>query len=283
MKKFILFFLIIINTFIFAKDENINISTRIVKQGGMFIVEFPKDKNYDITFKNSQIKIKSFIDGENKKALIPVHYSTPIGTYTLKISENKKVISKKLVKIIDGNFKKSYITVDDSTAKKRSVKNMANMISKTSEARSNPSPKKLWEGRFIYPVASLKYQKISSPFGAMRFVNNRVSGYHSGIDFPVPIGTPLRASNSGRVVLAKKLTTTGNTIIIDHGMNVFSAYAHMSQLDVKTGDMVKKGQNIGKSGNTGFTTGPHLHFTISIGTTFVNPSLFFNHKVLEKN
>ncbi|WP_300362042.1 M23 family metallopeptidase [Fusobacterium sp.] len=282
MKKLILFFLIIINTFIFAK-EDINISTRIVKQGGMFVVEFPKDKDYNISFKNSKIKIKSFIDGEKKKALIPVHYSTPVGTYTLKIYENKKVVVRKLVKIIDGNFKKSYITVDNSTAKKRSVQNMANMISKTSEARNNPSPKKLWEGRFIYPVTSAKDKKISSPFGAMRFVNNKVSGYHSGIDFPVAIGTPLVASNSGRVVLAKRLVTTGNTIIIDHGMNVFSAYAHMSQLNVKEGDMVKKGQNIGKSGNTGFTTGPHLHFTISIGTTFVNPSLFFNHKVLEKN
>lgn len=65
-------------------------------------------------------------------------------------------------------------------------------------------------------------------------------------------------------------------------MNVFSSYAHMSVLNVKEGDTVKKGDIIGKSGNTGFTTGPHLHFTISVGTTFVNPYLFIDSPVLEK-
>ncbi len=280
MKKIIFLLFTIFNAFIFANDIPIELSSYEVKQGELFIIEFPKEKNYEFSFKNSHIKIKSFIDGNSKKAFVPVHYSTPTGVYTLKIVENEKEISKKLIRVIDGNFKKSYITVNNEMKKKRSSKNMKTMTNQTSEAKKNPSPSKLWEGNFIFPSES---QKISSPFGAMRFVNNKVSGYHSGIDFPVAIGTPLVASNSGRVVLAKRLVTTGNTIIIDHGMNVFSAYAHMSQLNVKEGDMVKKGQNIGKSGNTGFTTGPHLHFTISIGTTFVNPSIFFSSKVLEKN
>ncbi len=61
---------------------------------------------------------------------------------------------------------------------------------------------------------------------------------------------------------------------------MFSAYAHMSHINVKKGDMLKKGQYIGKSGNTGFTTGPHLHFTISIGTTFVDPNIFLENKIL---
>ena len=165
-------------------------------------------------------------------------------------------------------------------AEKRSVKNMTATVSYTAEAKKNASDKKLWKGKFIYPVKNKKYWKISSPFGATRYVNGKIVGYHSGIDFPVPVGTPLRATNSGKIVLARKLVTTGNTIIIDHGLNVFSAYAHMSELNVKEGDKIKKGQSIGKSGNTGFTTGPHLHFTISIGTTFVDPYIFINNKVL---
>jgi len=113
------------------------------------------------------------------------------------------------------------------------------------------------------------------------FINNKVSGYHSGIDFGVPIGTPVKAANSGRVILSMTLTSTGNTIIIDHGYNLFSSYAHLDSLGVDVGDIVESGQLIGRSGNTGFTTGPHLHFTMSIGNTFINPMLLMEKELLE--
>ena len=161
--------------------------------------------------------------------------------------------------------------------KKRSKKNMETMINHTRESRRKSDNKKLWSGRFIYPVGD----RISSPFGAMRFINDKVSGYHSGIDFAVPVGTPVKAVNRGRVVLSMTLTSTGNTIIIDHGYNLFSSYAHLDRLNVKSGDMVEMGQVIGESGNTGFTTGPHLHFTMSIGNTFINPLLLMEKKLLE--
>lgn len=279
MKKIILLIFLLINSIIFTNDK-IKFSSNSVEQGKFIIVKYPKEKNYDIVFNNSKIKIKSFLYKGKNVALIPVHYSTPEGVYTIKIYENNRDIISKKIKVLDGNFEKSYITVSNTMKKKRSSKNMAVMTNYTAEAKSNSINRKLWKGKFIYPVKDKKYKKISSPFGSTRYVNGKVVGYHSGIDFPVPIGTPLRAANNGKVVLAQKLTTTGNTIIIDHGMNVFSAYAHMSKLSVKKGDIVKKGQFIGKSGNTGFTTGPHLHFTISIGTTFVNPEIFIKNRIL---
>ena len=277
MKKLILLIFFTLTISIFAL-EDIKFSDNEVKQGGFFYIEYPADKDYKITFKNSYIKIRSFNENNRKIALIPVHYSTPEGVYTVKISEGDNEVLSKTVKILDGNFKKSYITVSKTMSEKRSEKNMKAMTNFVAEAKKSPAEKKLWDSNFILPVQS----KISSPFGAMRFVNNKVVGYHSGIDFPVPVGTTLKASNSGKVVLARELTTTGNTIVIDHGMNVFSSYAHMSSLNVKEGEIIKKGDIIGKSGNTGFTTGPHLHFTISIGTTFVNPHIFLDSPVLEK-
>lgn len=280
MKKIIVLLLLVLNITVFSADD-IKISAKTVEQGKFLIVQYPKDKKYDIVFKNSHIKIKSFVRRGKNTAFIPVHYSTPVGVYTLKVYENKKEIMSERIKVADGNFKKSYITIKSKKMKaKRSAKNMTVMTNYTAEAKKAPDSQKLWKGKFIYPVKDKKYRKISSPFGATRYVNNKVVGYHSGIDFPVPVGTPLRAANSGKIVLARKLTTTGNTIIIDHGMNIFSAYAHMSELKVKEGDKVRKGQNIGKSGNTGFTTGPHLHFTISVGTTFVDPYIFINNRVL---
>ena len=259
MKKLLLFMFLTL-TILTSASENIVFSSDKVNQGGFFYIEYPADKDYKITFKNSYIKIKSFDEDGKKVALIPVHYSTPEGVYTVKISEGDNEVFSKTM------------------SEKRSEKNMKVMTNFVAEAKKSPAVKKLWDSNFILPVQS----KISSPFGAMRFVNNKVVGYHSGIDFPVPVGTPLKASNSGKVVLAKELTSTGNTLVIDHGMNVFSSYAHMSVLNVKEGDTVKKGDIIGKSGNTGFTTGPHLHFTISVGTTFVNPYLFIDSPVLEK-
>ncbi|WP_308008824.1 peptidoglycan DD-metalloendopeptidase family protein [uncultured Fusobacterium sp.] len=276
MKKLILLIFFTLTISIFAL-EDIKFSGNEVKQGGFFYVEYPINKNYEIIFKNSLIKVKSFEENNKKIALIPVHYSTPVGVYTVKIIEENNEVFSKTVKILDGNFKKSYITVSKTMSEKRSDKNMKTMTNFVAEAKKNPVKTKLWNSNFILPVKS----KISSPFGAMRFVNDKVVGYHSGIDFPVPVGTTLKAANSGKIVLARELTTTGNTIVIDHGMNVFSSHAHMSVLNVKEGDTIKKGDIIGKSGNTGFTTGPHLHFTISIGTTFVNPHIFLDSPILE--
>lgn len=280
MKKFLVLFFIILNSLVFSA-ENIKFSSRNVKQGDFLIIEYPKEKNYKIVFKNSHTEIKSFLRRGKNIAFIPVHYSTPKGTYTVKIYENQREVFSKKIKVLDGNFEKSYVTVKSKkVVAKRSTKNMAATTNYTTEAKKNNIDKKLWKGKFIYPVKDKKYHKISSPFGATRYVNNKVVGYHSGIDFPVPVGTPLRAANTGKVVLARKLVTTGNTIIINHGLNVFSAYAHLDELNVKEGDIVKKGQFIGKSGNTGFTTGPHLHFTISIGTTFVDPYIFMKKRIL---
>ena len=110
MKKIILFF-ILITVFTFSKD-NIKISNDYVKQGEFLMVEFPKDKNYTISFPNSHTKIKSFIEEDSKKAFVPIHYSTPVGAYTLKVLDGKRLMTKKLIKVKDGNFKKSYFNVN---------------------------------------------------------------------------------------------------------------------------------------------------------------------------
>uniref|UniRef100_UPI0025D295CA peptidase M23 n=1 Tax=uncultured Fusobacterium sp. TaxID=159267 RepID=UPI0025D295CA len=184
MKKLILLIFFTLTISIFAL-EDIKFSGNEVKQGGFFYIEYPADKDYKITFKNSYIKIRSFNEKNRKIALIPVHYSTPEGVYTVKISEGDNEVLSRTVKILDGNFKKSYITVSKTMSEKRSEKNMKAMTNFVAEAKKSPAEKKLWDSNFILPVQS----KISSPFGAMRFVNNKVVGYHSGIDFPVPVGT----------------------------------------------------------------------------------------------
>jgi murein DD-endopeptidase MepM/ murein hydrolase activator NlpD len=127
--------------------------------------------------------------------------------------------------------------------------------------------------------------KITSDFGNARIYNGKTKSYHSGTDFRAKIGTPIIASNDGKIVLAKRRFYAGGSIIIDHGHGIYSCYYHMSRFDVKEGEMVKKNQVIGLSGDTGRVTGPHLHFSIRVGGLQVDPLQFIelvNNKIFKE-
>jgi murein DD-endopeptidase MepM/ murein hydrolase activator NlpD len=130
------------------------------------------------------------------------------------------------------------------------------------------SPEWRVQGRFILPVKG----KIFPNFGERRFFNNKPRSQHSGIDIASPQGTPVKASNSGRVVLAIHLYFSGKTVIIDHGLGVFSIYCHFSEIIVSSGNEVEKGEDIGKIGSTGRVTGPHLHWSVKIRGSRVDPN-----------
>lgn len=150
---------------------------------------------------------------------------------------------------------------------------VAHDIRRLREARAQSHPAPLWQGPFLMPAEG----RLTTDFGEVRFVNGVPNGWHSGIDIAAPTGTPIAAAAAGKVALADSLTLTGNSVIIDHGLNLFSVYYHLDELHVGTGDAVEPGQLIGAMGSTGFSTGPHLHFTVSVGTTPVSPWLFLDH------
>lgn len=125
----------------------------------------------------------------------------------------------------------------------------------------------LGEGAFILPLEG----RPSNNFGKRRIFNNVPRSPHSGQDIGAPAGTPVAASNSGRVVLSKALYFSGNTVIIDHGLGVFTYYCHFSEILVKRGDRVSRGDLIGRVGATGRVTGPHLHWSVRIAGSRVDP------------
>jgi hypothetical protein len=126
---------------------------------------------------------------------------------------------------------------------------------------------KLWTGPFIRPVA----EAANSAFGKRSVYNGQPRGSHGGADFESPAGTPVKAPGSGRVALAGDLYFTGNTVVIDHGLGLFSIFAHFSAIDVHEGDAVTGGQVVGKVGATGRVTGPHLHWAIRVAGARVDP------------
>jgi murein DD-endopeptidase MepM/ murein hydrolase activator NlpD len=130
------------------------------------------------------------------------------------------------------------------------------------------TPEKLWGGPFRLP---LNGGVRGTNFGKRRILNGQPRSPHTGADFPAPTGTPIHATQSGRVVLAEELYFSGNTVIIDHGLGIYSLYGHLSATDVAVGDSVKAGAVIGKVGATGRVTGPHLHWGVTVNKARVNP------------
>ncbi len=130
-----------------------------------------------------------------------------------------------------------------------------------------PAPERLWTTPFVRPVA----QEANSAFGTRSIFNGKPRNAHGGADFLSPAGTPIQAPNAGRIAVARDLYFSGNTVVIDHGLGLFSMLAHMSSIDVHEGDRVVAGQVVGLVGATGRVTGPHLHWAVRASGARVDP------------
>lgn len=125
------------------------------------------------------------------------------------------------------------------------------------------SPTPLWQTPFILPTEGTP----TSLFGDWRrYSSEDAPRYHTGHDIAALVGTPVLAANNGVVVLAGDFPIRGGLVVIDHGANIFSHYAHLEGFDVREGDTVAQGDVIGRVGSTGMSTGPHLHWEMRIGT-----------------
>jgi len=129
----------------------------------------------------------------------------------------------------------------------------------------------LWgETGFDLPINA----EITSPFGTYRVLNDAMQTRHTGWDQRAPVGTPIRSIGAGKVAFAGQLDIRGNYVMIDHGYGVYSGYAHFSQVHVTRGQTISKGQVIGMSGNTGRSSGPHLHWEMVVNGEWVDSLAF---------
>ena len=115
---------------------------------------------------------------------------------------------------------------------------------------------------------------LSSKFGVRRFFNGEERNPHAGLDFAVPAGTPIKTPANGKVILIGDYFFNGQTVFVDHGQGFISMFCHLSRIDVKKGQDLRRGEVVGRVGSTGRATGPHMHWNVSLNDARVDPAIF---------
>ncbi|MDP2272254.1 MAG: M23 family metallopeptidase [Archangium sp.] len=125
----------------------------------------------------------------------------------------------------------------------------------------------IFEARFAWP----RLDGVGAPFGDLRLFNGKKKSQHFGTDINGETGDPITAANDGEVVLVRDCFGSGGTVILHHGGRLFTSYFHMSAFSVKQGERVVRGQPLGKVGQSGRVTGPHLHFGVKLDGRWIDP------------
>jgi murein DD-endopeptidase MepM/ murein hydrolase activator NlpD len=139
-------------------------------------------------------------------------------------------------------------------------------------------------GPFLLPVLSTRRTSAFGDRRVFQYSDGRSdTSIHAGVDFGVPTGTRVDACGTGRVVLSRMRIVTGNSVVIEHAPGIYSLYYHLDSIDVNEGDIVKMGTQIGLSGSTGLSTGPHLHWEIRVNTENTDPDALVHRMMIDKN
>lgn len=217
------------------------------------------------------------LPGDRLVAFIPISYNRAPGDYEVIVeTEEERWVSQ--FTVVASEFERQDLTIDTTSPEITE----ANSAAAYQEYRDKIPPlfetadeECYWQGPFVQPAVG----RVSTTYATTRYTNGSSTGStHTGMDIAADEGAPVVAPAGGRVVMAEYLLNTGNTIVIEHGGGLKSYFYHMKELHVQQGDMVEKGADIGQVGSTGYSTGPHLHFEVRIGTQSIDPGLLLSGK-----
>ena len=212
-------------------------------------------------------------EAEEEKEALDIMYAgkqETLSQYNADISDTESTISQ-----LEEDEKKQDAMIAQLEAEaeqKRKQEQAANNSSSSSSSSSSSTPS-YSGGQFTWPMPSST--RITSYFGNREAPTAGASSYHKGIDIACPTGSSVVAAASGVVIYSGYMGSAGNALIVDHGNGVTTCYYHLSSFAVSSGASVSAGQTIAYSGNTGVSTGPHLHFSVRLSGTYVNPLNYF--------
>ncbi len=205
-------------------------------------------------------------------AVVGLPLATKPGKHTININTNGIASTQSFV-VASKRYTVQKLTFTDKGMVDPAAQNMERIERESKhlgEIRQTWRASDTTDANFVLPATG----RLSSRFGLQRILNGKPRSPHAGLDVAVPTGTRINAAAAGIVADAGDYYFTGNTVYIDHGNGLLTMYCHLSEISVKAGDSLSKGQAIGLSGMTGRATGPHLHWSVVLNGTMVEPELF---------
>ncbi len=241
-------------------------------QGGVALVDLGPGVLPEARLQGNPVLVLQPDGATNWWAIVGIALSTSPGTHQLHVSRNGKIstpsftvnakeYTKQHIKLKD----KKYVSPPEKTLLR--IKDELKIQTEAYQRYSDRTPSNLL---FDQPVPG----RMSSPFGLQRFFNGEPRNPHSGLDFAAPTGTPVKSPADGKVILTGDYFFNGLTVFVDHGMGLISMFCHLSEINRRPGDPLKRYDIVGKVGATGRATGPHLHWNVSLNDARVDPALF---------
>lgn len=246
--------------------------------GGIAIIELGEaSAKPEAWYGKKQVMVKPTESGW--VALVGLPLSTKPGTHTLRLFVVKGQTGTRTFSVTDKHYEEQHITIKN----KRKVNPYANDLKRIrkEQARSRNAfaswdAERSAELDFLLPVGG----RLSGTFGKKRFFNGQPRRPHSGMDIAAPTGTPVKAPAAGKIIETGNYFFNGNTVFIDHGEGLITMFCHLNEIDVEVGQEVKQGDAVAKVGMTGRVTGPHLHWTVSMNNTRIDPGLFLSRETI---
>lgn len=256
------------------KNQNVKSEEKIenekfsVKPGEVVKINFVKNSlSENAILECDEKKIPYYLENDRYVAFVAETYFTKFNDIKCFIDKYSKKTQVATISVGQKEFPSEKLNVDQRRVSlnakdlKRVQKEQVFLNKNYSNSPSHP----YFDEPFILPIDAF----VTSIYGSRRLFNNSKQTQHLGTDFRAAVGEPIKATNSGKVVVARDLFFTGGTVTIDHGLGIFSIYGHLSKVQVQEGEFVPKGTQIGLAGATGRVTGPHLHWGVKVNGLFI--------------
>lgn len=239
----------------------------IIRPGEIRWVEFDiPNKDVRLFCRDNYVKLQK--NGNKAQAVIIESYFSDLKPFTCYLKEKDQNLYELFFKVENREYKAEKLKVEPKhivlSPKDQKRADAEQLILNNIYASS---PETMMFKTFFEPPMNTV---VTSVYGTKRVYNKKKQGQHLGIDYRATIGEKVPSTNAGKVVFAGDLFYTGYTVIIDHGLDIFSVYGHLSKPLVEAGQMIEKGHVIGLSGNTGRTSGPHLHWGVKVQGQYID-------------
>jgi len=267
-------FLLIVQTAAAASPVRISLDARAFQPGELVVVTVETEEPSSVagTLFDADVRFFQADRPTRWQALIGLDVDLPPGEYPLEltvVSQAGETSETRMLRISHRAFATRHLTLPEKYVNPPEAV-QERIRRETEELKAifaTVSPDRLWNGSFGRPLPG----GVISAFGKRSVLNGQPRSIHSGVDLRAGLGTRLKAPAGGRVVLAKDLYFAGNSIVLDHGLGLYSQFAHLSAFNAKVGELVQGGQVIGFTGRSGRVQGPHLHWSVRLCNSRIDP------------